>query len=98
MSKEHERSHGDKRNFKEKLFVTGSNSIIYPFKVKLKPYSAYAKFIDAECVHLPGCNPVVKDKVHAEIVVLPDGAHGVRVSWHVAHTREIEWHVIECLF
>ena len=80
---------------REKLLVSGEDSVVFPFKRKLLPHSAKAHFIDHERHHHPGCNPVVKDHVCAEVIALPGGAHAVRVMWRVSHVREIEWEVIE---
>lgn len=86
-----------KRHNPERLFVTGTDCIIFPLKIHGRPHSVHVKFIDAECVRLPGCNPTIHDAVTAEIVKLPDHARGVRICWKVTGTREIEWHVIELL-
>ena len=93
----HHRDEDNRNHRVEKLFVTGSNCIVFPSLYKLKPCSAYAKFIDAEACVLPGCNPLIRDRVCAEVLTLPDGSFGVRISWNVTGTREIEWHVIEGL-
>lgn len=83
----------------EKLFVTGKDAIIVP--VNYTPYTVEAKFIDAEAVKLPGCNPLSNDTVTAVIVTLPadtkTGAviYGIHVSWSATGTREIEWRSTE---
>lgn len=88
-----------KRHAPEKLFVSGSNTVIMP--LTFKPYTVIAKFIDAEAIRLPGCNPLVKDSVAASIIQLPeDDANGdplnaIQISWTVTGTREIEWLVTE---
>ena len=86
-------------NKTEKLFVTGKDSIIFPFKHKLRPHSAKAWFLDNQPHHHhhhhPSCNPIVQDWLNAEVIALPGGKHAVRLSWTVASTREIEWSVVE---
>lgn len=88
-----------KRHSPEKLFVSGNNTVVMP--LTFKPHTVVAKFIDAEAICLPGCNPLMKDAVTAAIIQLPeddsngDPLYGVKISWTVTGTREIEWLVTE---
>jgi len=81
-----------------RFFVTGSDCLIFPLKLKHKPHSVHVRFIDAECIVLPGCNPHVNDTVHAVPIHLPDGMWGIKICWTVIGTREIEWYVTELTF
>ncbi len=81
----------------EKLLVSGSDCVIFPLKSKHHPQSTGAKFTGKPDNCHPGCNILIPDSVYSEIVDLPRGLHGIKVSWNVNGSREISWHVIERL-
>lgn len=83
----------------EKLFVAGNDTVVMP--LTFLPHTVIAKFIDAEPIRFPGCNPLFKDSVIAAIVKLPHNhkhnkhTYGIKIDWTVSSVREIEWLVTE---
>jgi len=81
------------KEIKEKLIVSGTNTVIIPLRKKNKPRTAAACFITPESHHHPSCHPVLPDNLQIDLVELPH-QWGVRIGWRVRHPREIEWIVI----
>lgn len=81
------------KEIKEKLIVSGTNSVIIPLKKKEKPRSAAACFLTPDQHHHPSCHPILPDTLSIDLVELPH-QWAVRLNWRVQHPRLIEWVVI----